>query len=116
VSITGDEAVIRADPDMLRAVLLNLLLNACQASNGQVVEIATMVDQVGGHVEVCDRGPGISDEVREKIFEPFFTTKSSGTGLGLAIVKRLMEAQGGAVGLRPREGSGRWPDRAPFVR
>jgi PAS domain S-box-containing protein len=106
VSITGDDTVVRADPDMLRAVLLNLLMNACQASNGRSVEIATAVDQSGGHIEVRDRGPGISDEVREKIFAPFFTTKSSGTGLGLPIVKRLMEAQGGAVGLRARDGGG----------
>lgn len=106
VSITGDDAPILADPDMLRAVLLNLILNACQASNGQVVEIVTRVDQGHGHVEVCDRGPGISDEVREKIFAPFFTTKSSGTGLGLPIVKRLMEVQGGEVSLRPRDGGG----------
>lgn len=106
VSITGDDAPILADPDMLRAVLLNLILNACQASNGQVVEIVARVDQGHGHVEVCDRGPGISDEVREKIFAPFFTTKSSGTGLGLPIVKRLMEVQGGEVSLRPRDGGG----------
>lgn len=106
VSISGEEAVIRADPDMLRAVLLNLLLNACQASNGQVVEIVTTVDQSSGHVEVRDRGPGISVEVREKIFAPFFTTKSSGTGLGLPIVKRLMEMQGGEVSLSPRDGGG----------
>ena len=106
VSITGDDALIRADPDMLRAVLLNLILNASQASNGQVVEIVTTVDQSQGHVEVRDRGPGIPDEVREKIFAPFFTTKSSGTGLGLPIVKRLMEVQGGEVSLRARDGGG----------
>jgi two-component system CheB/CheR fusion protein len=106
VSITGDDAVVRADPDMLRAVLLNLLLNACQASNGQDVEIVTRADRDSGRVEVRDRGPGIADDVREKIFAPFFTTKSSGTGLGLPIVKRLMEMQGGAVDLRPRGGGG----------
>jgi two-component system CheB/CheR fusion protein len=106
VSITGNDALIRADPDMLRAVLLNLILNASQASNGQVVEIVTSVDQGQGHVEVRDRGPGIPDEVREKIFAPFFTTKSSGTGLGLPIVKRLMEVQGGEVSLRARDGGG----------
>jgi signal transduction histidine kinase len=106
VTITGDDVVARADPDMLRAVLLNLLMNACQASNGQPVEIQITVSQENGHIEVRDRGPGISDEIREKIFAPFFTTKSSGTGLGLPIVKRLMEAQGGTVGLGPRDGGG----------
>ncbi len=106
VTIFGDDVVVRADPDMLRAVLLNLLLNACQASNGQPVEIEMTVSQGNGHIEVRDRGAGISDEIRDRIFAPFFTTKSSGTGLGLPIVKRLMEAQGGTVGLSPREGGG----------
>ena len=106
VVIAGGAVVARADPDMLRAVLLNLLLNACQASCGQPVEIQMSVSQGNACIEVRDRGPGISDEIREKIFDPFFTTKSSGTGLGLPIVKRLVEAQGGTVGLGPREGGG----------
>lgn len=106
VTIAGGDVVARADPDMLRAVLLNLLLNACQASRGQAVEIQMSVSQGNASIEVRDRGPGISDEIREKIFDPFFTTKSSGTGLGLPIVKRLIEAQGGTVGLGPREGGG----------
>jgi PAS domain S-box-containing protein len=106
VTSTGDEAVVQADPEMLRAVLLNLLLNACQASNGQQVEIVTTLGPDSCQIEVRDRGPGISDEIRERIFDPFFTTKSSGTGLGLPIVKRLIEAQGGAVSLRPRAGGG----------
>lgn len=106
VTISGADVAVRADPDMLRAVLLNLLLNACQASNGQAVEIEMTVSQGNGHIAVRDRGAGIADEIREKVFAPFFTTKSSGTGLGLPIVKRLMEAQGGTVDLGPREGGG----------
>ena len=106
VTVCGDDVAVRADADMLRAVLLNLLLNACQASNGQPVEIQITAGQRKGHIEVRDRGPGIPDEVREKIFAPFFTTKSCGTGLGLPIVKRLIEAQGGTVGLSPRDGGG----------
>ena len=106
VIVSGDDAVVQADPEMLRAVMLNLVLNACQASNGQRVEIETLVSDNVCQIEVRDRGPGISSEIRDKIFDPFFTTKSSGTGLGLPIVKRLMEAQGGAVRLRPRDGGG----------
>ena len=91
---------------LLRAVMLNLVLNACQASNGQQVEIETLPGDGVCHIEVRDRGPGIPAEIRDKIFDPFFTTKSCGTGLGLPIVKRLMEAQGGHVRLRPRDGGG----------
>ena len=98
--------MVQADPEMLRAVMLNLVLNACQASGGQPVEIETVVDGGACRIEVRDRGPGISDDIRDRIFEPFFTTKSSGTGLGLPIVKRLMEVQGGHVRLRSRDGGG----------
>ena len=91
---------------MLRAVLLNLLLNASHASPGEPIEIVMCVDQGSCRIAILDRGPGIPDEIRDRIFEPFFTTKSSGTGLGLPIVKRLMEAQGGTVSVRPRPAGG----------
>jgi len=54
-----------------------------------------------GHswIEVVDHGPGIPADVRDKIFTPFFTTKVRGTGLGLPTAKRLVEAQGGTIGV-----------------
>jgi PAS domain S-box-containing protein len=106
VIVAGEDAVVQADPEMLRAVMLNLVLNACHASGGQPVEIEMIADGVMCRIEVRDRGPGIPDEIRDRIFDPFFTTKSSGTGLGLPIVKRLIEAQGGQVRLRTRDGGG----------
>jgi two-component system CheB/CheR fusion protein len=103
----GDHATVRADPDMLRAVLLNLILNACQAAGGRhQIEITTSVADGKCHLRVLDRGPGIPVDLRERVFDPFFTTKSGGTGLGLPIVKRLIEAQGGVIALRSREGGG----------
>jgi signal transduction histidine kinase len=57
-------------------------------------------------LEVADRGPGLPAEVRRRLFEPFVTTKRSGTGLGLAIVWKVIEAHGGWVGARDREGGG----------
>jgi signal transduction histidine kinase len=106
IDLTGENTTLWADPDMIRAVLLNLVLNACQASAGRPVEIATSVKGAWCHVQVLDRGSGIPADVQRRIFEPFFTTKSSGTGLGLPIVRRLMDIQGGTVSLRPREGGG----------
>jgi PAS domain S-box-containing protein len=100
------DVVVRADPDMLRSVILNLLLNAYQASGDRPVEVAVFVRRDACHIEVLDRGPGISAELRERVFEPFFTTKSSGTGLGLPIVKRLMDALNGSIRLGPRDGGG----------
>jgi PAS domain S-box-containing protein len=105
--IVGDtNAIVYADPEMLRAILLNLFLNACQASRDRPVEVTATVQDDGCHIEVLDCGHGIPAALRERVFEPFFTTKSSGTGLGLPIVKRLVTAMNGSISLRPREGGG----------
>jgi two-component system CheB/CheR fusion protein len=106
IEVSGGPVAAYVDPDMLRAVLLNLIINACQAADGQPVEVHIAGDAGACTVAVCDRGPGIPEQVRERIFEPFFTTRAGGTGLGLAVVKRLLELQGGAVTLRAREGGG----------
>jgi two-component system CheB/CheR fusion protein len=106
VSVRGQGAIVQADPEMLRAVLLNVLLNASHASPGREIEVETSVAGGTCRIVVLDRGSGIPADIREHIFEPFFTTKSTGTGLGLPIVKRLMESQGGAVELRSRPGGG----------
>ena len=106
VTVTVPDTIVLADPDMLRSVLLNLLLNACQASRDCAVEVAASVHGHQCHIEVSDRGPGIPPELRERVFDPFFTTKSSGTGLGLPIVKRLVTSMDGSIELRPRAGGG----------
>jgi PAS domain S-box-containing protein len=96
---------VRADPELLRASLLNLVLNACQAG-GDSVEIKAAAAGDVCSIGVLDRGPGIPDDVLDRVFDAFYTTKKSGTGLGLPIVKRLMELQQGTVTLRRREGGG----------
>jgi PAS domain S-box-containing protein len=108
VEQTGDPAVVQADPDLLRALLLNLVLNACQASagTGRPIVVTTTVAGETCRVAILDRGPGIPDEIRHRVFEPFFTTKHGGTGLGLAIVKRLADLQNGSVSLEDRDGGG----------
>jgi signal transduction histidine kinase len=106
IPISGDDVKASGDPEMLRAALLNLTMNACQsAPNVEVDVCVTAVDGVC-HISISDRGPGVSPEVRDRIFEPFFTTRVSGTGLGLAIVKRLMDLQDGTVRLDDRPGGG----------
>lgn len=106
ILVSGEHVHAQADPDMLRAALLNLTLNACQASPHRDVEIRVTGLNTTCQVAVCDRGPGIRAEILDRVFEPFFTTRVNGTGLGLAIVKRLIELQDGTVRLADREGGG----------
>ena len=99
-------AVVRADREMLRAVLLNLLLNACQSGSAAPIEVLVSGTAGTCAIDIADRGTGFGDIDPERLFEAFHTTKKSGTGLGLAIVRRLMSLQGGTVVLVPREGGG----------
>lgn len=97
----------RADPNALRQVLLNLILNAIQALAGFDVEKRIHVRAGVGEseigrvliIEVEDTGAGIPPPVLERIFEPFFTTKpmGEGTGLGLTIIKGIVESSGGTI-------------------
>lgn len=99
-------AVVTADREMLRDVLLNLLMNACQSNSTAPIEV--MVAESGSRcrIDIADRGTGIPDGDAERLFTAFYTTKKAGTGLGLAIVRRLMLLQEGNVVLTPREGGG----------
>jgi len=99
-------ATAHADADMLRAALLNLTMNACQAGGDTAVDIQVGTEGNACRVAIHDRGPGIPPDVRERVFEPFFTTRVGGTGLGLAIVKRLLELQDGGIALNDRPGGG----------
>ncbi len=82
-------------------VLLNLLLNAADALNGEGA-VTLRAKQKGAlvRIEVEDNGPGLSETVREQLFEPFVTTKEigKGTGLGLAVCRGLIEGAGGLIG------------------
>jgi PAS domain S-box-containing protein len=97
---------VYADPDMLRAAVLNLIMNACQSGSDAPVEIEATTAGNACHLAISDRGRGIPAEVCDRVFEPFFTTRAGGTGLGLAIVKRLLELQDGTVELKARADGG----------
>jgi two-component system nitrogen regulation sensor histidine kinase NtrY len=101
---TGQGGIVRADPDELRRALINVVSNAFEAMpDGGRFEADVRAVDGRVAVELCDTGPGISDEQRGHLFEPYFTTRSSGTGLGLAIVRRIVEDLGGEVTLQNRE-------------
>jgi signal transduction histidine kinase len=94
--------------DELRQVLLNLCINALDASpaNGRV-RIAATRDGEALRIEVRDDGPGVPSELREKLFEPFFSTKDGAAGgLGLAISRRIASACGGRLTVADAPGGG----------
>ena len=106
VAVSGDRITVYADAEMVRAVLLNLVLNALQAGGPAPVEVTLTAEGDACRIAIADRGPGIPSAEIDRVFDAFFTTKKSGTGLGLAIVKRLIDLQGGRVALRHRDGGG----------
>ena len=90
--------LVECDAEQMKQVLLNVVLNAIQASpvNGRVV-VKAFVQDSALCVEVSDQGPGMSPAELERMFEPFFTTKESGTGLGLAVAANIVEQHGGML-------------------
>lgn len=103
---------IWADPDQLKEVLVNLVLNACEVMvNGGVITIReeeNLEPPLGPAVviRVSDNGPGIPESVQDKVFQPFFSTKEEGTGLGLSIATRIIEDHGGRLELESRKNEG----------
>jgi signal transduction histidine kinase len=103
---------IEADPEQLKEVLINLLVNACEAmgEGGLIVirEEEGVAEPLGRVVviRVKDNGPGIPKSIRHRVFEPFFSTKEEGTGLGLSIAYRIVEEHGGWLSLKSKEGEG----------
>ncbi|HQU13809.1 MAG TPA: ATP-binding protein, partial [Thermodesulfobacteriota bacterium] len=95
------------DPELLKQVLLNVLLNAIHATPEEGrIRVAAREEDDAAVIEVSDEGEGIREEDRERIFDPFFSTKVKGTGLGLAITSRIMEAHGGFIKVRSEVGRG----------
>jgi signal transduction histidine kinase len=103
---------IDADPELLKEVFVNLMVNACEAmeNGGKIIisEEEALAENIGRAVLVkfTDNGPGMSEEVRKRVLEPFETTKENGTGLGLFIAVRIIEEHGGTMELHSKEGQG----------
>lgn len=89
---------LNGDPDQLKQVFLNLMLNAIQhapGEGGRVLVQARSAKKEGFQLAVSDNGPGVSPEHGEAVFDPFFTTRAKGVGLGLAISHQIIESHGG---------------------
>jgi two-component system, LuxR family, sensor kinase FixL len=107
IHVDGQAPLVMADPELLKIVFQNLLLNSGQAMQGRG-EIRVTLQPTDGRCRVVfsDGGPGISAEVAERIFVPFVTTKARGTGLGLATAKRIVEAHDGQIAIASPPGGG----------
>jgi two-component system NtrC family sensor kinase len=109
--LAADAASIRMMPHAIEQVVINLVLNALDALEGQaqprlIVRTRSNADHC--LIEVSDNGSGIGPDDLERIFEPFFTTKpvGQGTGLGLSISYSLIEKHGGAMTVESTLGRG----------
>lgn len=88
--------MLETDPDLLFHALYNIVKNAFE-SGANRIRISAYIENNKVNIDICDNGPGISPENKERIFQPFYTTKSKGSGLGLAVVKKVMEILNGTI-------------------
>jgi signal transduction histidine kinase len=113
IEITTKNLVVRADRELLRLALLNLLHNAIRYSGeGTVVCMRVKLREKTTLVEVMDQGPGIAAEHQQKIFERFYRVDKGrsrargGAGLGLSIARWAVERQGARIELESGPGRG----------
>jgi len=94
--------LVLGDRVQLQQVVLNLVLNACDAMKGtpmahRHLELLTGIEGEFVQVVISDRGSGIPDDQLERVFEPFVTFRAQGLGLGLAISRSIVAAHGGSI-------------------
>jgi signal transduction histidine kinase len=110
IELARDLPPVIGDRIQLQQVLLNLVVNACDAMDGaenRELVVATRFTETNGvEVSVCDNGSGIPPADLERIFEPFVTTKSHGTGLGLSVCRTIVAAHGGRLWAENNAGGG----------
>ena len=109
--LTPGVALTLGDRVQLQQVLLNLVLNACEAMNATPVPereltVATSMDDSAVAISVSDRGPGIPEGQLERVFEPFVTFREKGLGLGLSISRSIVTSHGGSIGAENNVGGG----------
>lgn len=96
--INSNLPTVECDPEQLEQVLLNLVINAIEASpNGETVTLAAAASEGNVAIRVIDRGHGVAPAHVDRLFDPFFTTKEHGTGLGLSVAHQITAQMGGAL-------------------
>jgi len=96
--LSREPLLVRADADLIKQALLNVVLNGVQAmSGGGILSITSSQLDSAATIEVRDQGGGIPEEVRDKVFNLYFTTKKAGSGIGLAMSYRVLQLHNGAL-------------------
>lgn len=111
VAMTADiqpmEREVLVDPQLLKSAILNIVINAMDASNGKgTIKVCAGNSGDECTIQVIDQGEGIPEEILERIFDPYFSTKSSGTGLGLSLTKTIIEKHNGEITIESVAGEG----------
>jgi two-component system sensor histidine kinase HydH len=97
-TVLSAPASLESDPEQLKQVLLNLIMNAIQAMrDGGQIEVTVDTHDGAGVISVKDEGIGIAEQHLDRVFDPFFTTKDTGTGLGLSVAHQVITQQGGLI-------------------
>ncbi|AHM62849.1 integral membrane sensor signal transduction histidine kinase [Flammeovirgaceae bacterium 311] len=110
IILKDQDISVQADPNLLDQVLINLLVNAIEATknrpDARVVLSAYQVNDKQVEIKVADNGSGMSKEVLDKIFIPFFSTKKQGSGIGLSLCKQIIMLHRGTIQVQSVEGVG----------
>jgi len=103
----GSDCVLLGDPEKLKQVVLNLVMNGLEAmKEGGALGVRVGYEGDQARLEVEDTGAGIERSALAQVFDPFFTTKEGGTGLGLSIVRKIVEQHQGEVRIESERGKG----------
>ncbi len=102
---------LTADPGLIEQVLINLVLNAVEAMEGQkdypdpLIRLSANLDDTGKvFIRVTDNGPGIEKDALSKVFIPFFSTKKKGSGIGLSLSRQIMKLHNGSIAVHSEPG------------
>ncbi|UCD34043.1 MAG: GAF domain-containing protein [Nitrospiraceae bacterium] len=95
--LSAEPIMCLIDPDRIKEAILNIVLNAAQATDHGTITVRTRREGSEAVIELIDTGCGIRDEDVKNIFNPFFTTKAQGTGLGLAVTHKIIQEHNGKI-------------------
>lgn len=112
ISLAPNLPATLADPDQIRQVVMNLIINASEALEGEPGVISVSTGVVGSmqgrevYVEVADTGTGMSPDVQARMFDPYFTTRTAGRGLGLSTALGIVRSHDGSIRVQSHPGQG----------